>query len=666
MSQSSAAPAPLAVNQIAEQSGVTSLLLRRWIGALIDLLVLLSAFVVPAVVLGERLFDATALIWVGAAILYFPMFEGIWGRSLGKLITGTMVVDEAGRAPGLFKAALRTLLRLFEVNPFLLGGLPAGITVMTSKRRQRLGDMLARTYVVRVKDLRRGNVAFGATSHPALKAFACVGVLGAAVLATFGLSDSERAQLRDAWQRPQRIACTGDDAAVMKCDPKDAADYNNRGVAYYHAGELDRAVADLDEAIRLNPRLARAYSNRGLAYDDKGDPERAITDYNEAIRLDPKLAIAYSNRASVYDDKGDYARAIADYNEAIRLDPGVTDVYNNRGTAYYHMVDLDHALADFNEAIRLNPDRSKPYANRGFAYEGKGDHDRAMADFKEAIRLDNGNSDIGNIIAERSEAIRLNPKFAYNRASVYAAKADYGHAIASYDEAIAFKPEDANAFLGRGSAYLAQSELDNALADYSEAIRLDPNFTFAYVNRSVVHGAMGALDRTVEDSSAAIRLNPKFTNAYRTRGFAYLYSGAFAMAAADLKRANELDQLGAIGAIWVDFAERRANIPSHLAQDTATVDMTAWPAPILRMFLGQMTPEAVRAAAAADPDKKGRLCEVNFYAGEFALMQGGTDEATRLFQLAKSDCPPGSLEWVAARAEVRAAGVTQPERAGQK
>jgi tetratricopeptide (TPR) repeat protein len=53
-------------------------------------------------------------------------------------------------------------------------------------------------------------------------------------------------------------------------------------------------------------RLAVDYYNRGLAYRNKGDYDRAIADYNQAIRLDPKYAAAYNNRGRAYADKGDH------------------------------------------------------------------------------------------------------------------------------------------------------------------------------------------------------------------------------------------------------------------------------------------------------------------------------------------------------------------------
>lgn len=58
------------------------------------------------------------------------------------------VVDKRARAPGFGRALVRTLLRLIEVDPFLLGGLPAGICVFFTKYKQRLGDMVAGAYVL--------------------------------------------------------------------------------------------------------------------------------------------------------------------------------------------------------------------------------------------------------------------------------------------------------------------------------------------------------------------------------------------------------------------------------------------------------------------------------------------------------------------------------------
>jgi uncharacterized RDD family membrane protein YckC len=145
------------VESLAERSSLTLLIVLRWLGAWIDFGILVLFLVVPDWLLGNQLYQQTSCIWLTALGLYFPVTEGIWGRSLGKLITGTVVVDKNGHAPGVVKATLRTAARLIEVNPFLLGGIPAGVVLALSKNRQRLGDMLAQTYVVRAKQLAKLN-----------------------------------------------------------------------------------------------------------------------------------------------------------------------------------------------------------------------------------------------------------------------------------------------------------------------------------------------------------------------------------------------------------------------------------------------------------------------------------------------------------------------------
>src|SRR5262249_59514253 len=58
--------------------------------------------------------------------------------------------------------------------------------------------------------------------------------------------------------------------------------FNNRGLAYHSKNDCERAIADYDEAIRLNPKHALAFLNRGLAYYIKKD-------YDQAIKCAPSL-----------------------------------------------------------------------------------------------------------------------------------------------------------------------------------------------------------------------------------------------------------------------------------------------------------------------------------------------------------------------------------------
>jgi len=70
-----------------------------------------------------------------------------------------------------------------------------------------------------------------------------------------------------------------------------AIDHGNAGAQLSNDGRWQEAIAEYDEAIRLNPQYAEAYNDRGIAYCNLGEHQRAIEDLNEAIRLDPQLAL---------------------------------------------------------------------------------------------------------------------------------------------------------------------------------------------------------------------------------------------------------------------------------------------------------------------------------------------------------------------------------------
>ncbi len=206
---------------------------------------------------------------------------------------------------------------------------------------------------------------------------------------------------------------------AIKLSPKYTEAYNNRGLTYSSKGEYDLAIRDLDKTIELNPSYAEAYSNRGVTYLAKGDYDRAIRDFDQAIALNPAYAHAYNNRGIAYGSKGEYDRAIRDLNKAIELNPRLADAYNNRGMAYGRKGEYDQAIRDLNEAIELNPGNAEAYNNRGMAYGSKGEDDQAICDF--------------------NEAIELNPSYTgayHNRGLAYGSKGKYDLAVRNFEKAV--------------------------------------------------------------------------------------------------------------------------------------------------------------------------------------------------------------------------------------
>jgi tetratricopeptide (TPR) repeat protein len=92
--------------------------------------------------------------------------------------------------------------------------------------------------------------------------------------------------------------------------------FNNRGSLHFHRGDFGRAIADYDEAIKLDAGNASFVLNRCMATLRFGDAENSLASCDEATRRNPDKPLAVFNRAIAYYRKGDNSRALC------RLQPG--------------------------------------------------------------------------------------------------------------------------------------------------------------------------------------------------------------------------------------------------------------------------------------------------------------------------------------------------------
>jgi tetratricopeptide (TPR) repeat protein len=187
--------------------------------------------------------------------------------------------------------------------------------------------------------------------------------------------------------RTAALVCLAALATLSACDEQQIAHCDNTNQRFAPDLVIAGCTALIQSGHLATKELATTFNNRGVAYGDQRDYARAIADYDQAIRLNPQDALAYSNRGFAYYNQQDYARAIADHHQAIRLNPGDALAYNNRGFAYFSQRNYARAIADYDRAIRLNPELADAYVNRGRAYERLGDHARAAADRAAAARL---------------------------------------------------------------------------------------------------------------------------------------------------------------------------------------------------------------------------------------------------------------------------------------
>ncbi|HEV7464375.1 MAG TPA: tetratricopeptide repeat protein, partial [Methyloceanibacter sp.] len=161
----------------------------------------------------------------------------------------------------------------------------------------------------------------------------------------------------------------------------------NRGVEREAKKDLDGALADYEEAIRIDATAALGYANRaGLRYK-KREYDAAIQDLDKAIELDPNYLRAYTDRADAYREKGDLSKAIEDYKKALTLNPSdqkkarienaLSNAYVDRGV---DQKEASAELADYDEALRINPNNVTGLNNRGAVYTLKGEYDKAIQD----------------------------------------------------------------------------------------------------------------------------------------------------------------------------------------------------------------------------------------------------------------------------------------------
>jgi tetratricopeptide (TPR) repeat protein len=211
------------------------------------------------------------------------------------------------------------------------------------------------------------------------------------------------------------------------------------------------AIPYYTKLIAQNPNDLFAYNQRAAVWKEKKEYDKALADMNELIRLMPKNAIYHHNRAVIWAAKNEHEKAVGDFDEALRLDTKYMLAHHLRGRSYVALKQYDKAMADLDAAIKLNPKYATLYLDRGNLWETKKDHDKALADYTKGIDMDPADASLHRA-----------------RGVVQRIKKEYAKALADFNEAIHLNAKYAQAYSDK--AWLLATCLEGKLRNGAQAV----------------------------------------------------------------------------------------------------------------------------------------------------------------------------------------------------
>jgi serine/threonine protein kinase/Flp pilus assembly protein TadD len=263
-------------------------------------------------------------------------------------------------------------------------------------------------------------------------------------------------------------------------------------------GSSHRAIAELNQALRINPRHYWSLILRGICFLERGDSVAASGDFGRCAGLRPDLPWGYFNRGYVLDRSGRKAEAIEDYTAAIERDLEFIPARINRGMALLQLKRYPEALADFQGARdrRGGEDDATLCAGCGMALEGLGRYGEADAEFARAFAA-------SERPAPGAERARLLWTYGFAVSARLPSRAR-----AAFQEVLLGDPRHPQALYGMAMLSMSEDHLEEAIGFFNRAVQAAPDFVEARRYRAIALARSSAWEPASRDIHWCLEREP--------------------------------------------------------------------------------------------------------------------------------------------------------------
>lgn len=278
---------------------------------------------------------------------------------------------------------------------------------------------------------------------------------------TLGYVYGERGQVDDALREYRE---------ALRLRPDDHQALFGIGLIHGRQGQLDEAGREFQEVLRRAPDYYKARANLGVVYYQLGRTQEAVDELQRVIKDHPEYAAAHYNLATLFHKENRLDEAGTEYREALLVWPVYAEARTNLALLYQQTGRAPDAVAELRTAVRLTPTYMPAHYTLANLLMEQGAVDEAIGEFRTAVRLDPGSADSHN-----------------NLGIAYARRRMPDEAIRAFQEAIRIMPTHADAHYNLGLVYQGKGEIEPALQQYKQALALRPGWEQVEHQLSTIH-----------------------------------------------------------------------------------------------------------------------------------------------------------------------------------
>lgn len=196
-----------------------------------------------------------------------------------------------------------------------------------------------------------------------------------------------------AWAREQWGAAPTTETAIPQADKEAIQSLLEQGQQARRRGAYEEALRLYRQALDRAQDYAPTHVALAELYYAMGDLERSIAELEQAAALAPDNPFIFSQLGQLYLQEEDYDGAVRALQRASELDPSAAEVRFLLGLARYRrsFLDAEAAVQALEQAVKLRPQQAEIHYQLALAYmrrDAKGDEERAIAAFERALALD--------------------------------------------------------------------------------------------------------------------------------------------------------------------------------------------------------------------------------------------------------------------------------------